>query len=79
MKGPIRAQASEYNYLSYRMTIYSLIDSISDYVLWYYRLQLKIYRHIFETYYDAVASYIYVVSTHPDNGDEPWIGPVPCL
>ena len=55
------------------------LNSVPDCALWHYRLQLNVYRYILQEYYDQVVSSMYVVGTHPDNGDEPWVDNVPVL
>ncbi|CAE7324220.1 ANKRD50 [Symbiodinium sp. CCMP2592] len=55
------------------------LNSVPDCALWHYRLQLNVYRYIVQEYYGQVVSFMYIVGTHPDNGDEPWVENVPVL
>ena len=45
----------------------------------HYRLQLNAYRYILETYYGFQVKAMYVVCTHPDNGDLAFIDNVPFM
>lgn len=44
-----------------------------------YQLQVNMYRHILENYYDVRVSYMAVVSFHPDNGEKYCMYEVPRL
>ena len=55
------------------------IQHIPDSPLWHYRLQLNMYRHILQTDYNQKVKVMYIVCTHPDNEQQPWIDEVPLL
>ena len=55
------------------------IQHMPDCPLSHYRLQLNIYRHILVTEYGQTVRDMYIVGTHPDNGEKPWIDVVPTL
>ena len=45
----------------------------------HYRLQLNCYRYILQKYYGATVVGMYVVGTHPDNGDQAFVDDVPIM
>ena len=55
------------------------LNHVPDCAVWQYRLQLNVYRFILEKYYGQRISAMYIVGTHPDNGQEPWVDKVPVM
>jgi hypothetical protein len=49
------------------------LQHIPDCAGWHYRLQLNCYKYILEKYYDCVVSQMYVVCTHPEHCEFPYI------
>ena len=45
----------------------------------HYRLQLNCNRYILQKYYGATVVGMYVVGTHPDNGDQAFVDDVPIM
>ena len=55
------------------------LADMEDSAISHYRLQLNVYRWILQKSYHKVVADMYIVGTHPDNGDQPWIDHVPVL
>ena len=52
---------------------------LPDCALTHYRLQLNMYKYILEYEYQQKVDAMYIVGTHPDNGETPWVELVPNL
>ena len=55
------------------------LEHIADCVGLHYRLQLNCYKYLLQKYYGFEVSDLYVVCTHPDNGDKPFVDLVPVM
>ncbi|CAE7615969.1 unnamed protein product, partial [Symbiodinium microadriaticum] len=55
------------------------LTHLPDSTLAHYHLQLNVYRWILQRHYHQVVTEMYIVGTHPDNGQEPWVQQVDIL
>ena len=55
------------------------LSHLDDCAGWHYRLQLNVYRYLLMKYYAFDVSAMYVVCTHPDNGETAFVDEVPVL
>ena len=55
------------------------LSRLDDCAGMHYRLQLNAYKYILESCYDCRIVGMYVVCTHPDNGDEAFVDKVPVM
>lgn len=74
-----RTSQLKHKHQSYGKQMLPPIQHMPDCPVSHYRLQLNIYRHILETEYGQTVRNMYIVGTHPDNGEKPWTDIVPML
>ncbi|CAE7361877.1 ASB8 [Symbiodinium sp. CCMP2592] len=55
------------------------LQHLGDSSLTHYHLQINMYRWILQRHYRKIVTEMYIVGTHPDNGQEPWVQQVELL
>ena len=66
-------------YLNPFRSMHEPLSHLDDCAGWHDRLQLNVYRYLLMKYYDFDVSAMYVVCTHPDNGETAFVDEVPVL
>ncbi|CAE7373669.1 ASB8 [Symbiodinium sp. CCMP2592] len=74
-----RTSQLKHKHRNYGKQMLPPIQHMPDCPVSHYRLQLNLYRHILATEYGQTVREMYIVGTHPDNGEKPWIDVVPTL
>lgn len=71
-----RSRGLPQKYVGYGRFMLAPLQDLPDCAGWHYRLQLNSYKYILEKYYDCAVSQMYIVCTHPEHGDFPFIDSV---